>query len=156
MLKKYLFRLFLGCFSLSIFFACGDNAQTNEPLPIIGERLGITPNGDTIYPTIPNFAFVDQNNDIEKKNKITNIKVTYEIENHNSYEVNIKLFEKIPLPRSSEVIVKNISYSQNSTYDEKNNSLLWEYKLGSTKKEINTFSYDVIYPAKSSLTGVLR
>ena len=63
MLKKYLFRLFLGCFSLSIFFACGDNAQTNEPLPIIGERLGITQNGDTIYPTIPNFAFLDQNND---------------------------------------------------------------------------------------------
>ena len=59
MLKKYLFRLFLGCFSLPIFFACGDNAQTNEPLPIIGERLGITQNGDTIYPTIPNFAFLE-------------------------------------------------------------------------------------------------
>ena len=56
-------RLFLSCLFLSIFFACGDKAPTNESLPIIGERLGITTNGDTIYPTIPNFAFVDQNND---------------------------------------------------------------------------------------------
>ena len=63
MLTNSLSRLFLSCFFLSIFFACGDNIQTNEPLPIIGERLGITQNGDTIYPTIPNFAFVDQNND---------------------------------------------------------------------------------------------
>ena len=57
------FRLFISCFFLSIFFACGDNPPTIEPLPIIGERLGISQNGDTIYPTIPNFAFVDQNND---------------------------------------------------------------------------------------------
>ncbi len=43
--------------------ACGDKAPSNEPLPIIGNRLGITEQGDTIFPTIPNFAFVDQNGD---------------------------------------------------------------------------------------------
>ena len=63
MLANFFSRLFLSCLFLSIFFACDDNAPANEPLPIIGERLGVTQNGDTIYPTIPNFAFVDQNND---------------------------------------------------------------------------------------------
>ena len=37
---------------------CGDTKQT--PLPIIGERLGIAPNGDTIYPTVRPFKFVNQ------------------------------------------------------------------------------------------------
>jgi protein SCO1 len=44
--------------------ACFTKEETsNTPLPIIGERLGITEKGDTIYPTIPNFAFVNQNRD---------------------------------------------------------------------------------------------
>ena len=43
--------------------ACSDKTPSNEPLPIIGNRLGVTEKGDTIFPTIPNFAFVDQNGD---------------------------------------------------------------------------------------------
>lgn len=56
-------RLFVAVFSLISCVACGDEVPTNTPLPIIGERLGITEKGDTIFPTIPDFAFVDQNND---------------------------------------------------------------------------------------------
>ena len=52
--------LTLLAFSL---IACGGKAPSNEPLPIIGNRLGVTEKGDTIFPTIPNFAFVDQNGD---------------------------------------------------------------------------------------------
>jgi protein SCO1 len=58
-----IFRLCLVLTSMSIFFACSNEIPSNEPLPIIGERLGIAENGDTIYPTIPTFAFVDQNSD---------------------------------------------------------------------------------------------
>jgi protein SCO1 len=62
-MKYYIFYLFVGL-SLSLSLsACFDKAETNAPLPIIGERLGITEKGDTIYPTIPSFAFVDQNRD---------------------------------------------------------------------------------------------
>ncbi len=56
-------RLLLGISLAFSLFACGENTQTNAPLPIIGERLGLTDKGDTIYPTIPPFAFVDQNRD---------------------------------------------------------------------------------------------
>lgn len=56
-------RLFVALFFLILCAACGDKVTTNTPLPIIGERLGITEKGDTIFPTIPDFAFVDQNND---------------------------------------------------------------------------------------------
>lgn len=57
-------RLFSSIILISFLCACGNNTpSTNEPLPIIGNRLGIAENGDTIYPTIPNFAFIDQNND---------------------------------------------------------------------------------------------
>jgi protein SCO1 len=57
------FYLYLGVSLALIFSACFDKTETNAPLPIIGERLGMTEKGDTIYPTIPNFAFVDQNRD---------------------------------------------------------------------------------------------
>jgi protein SCO1 len=57
-------RLFLGFSLVFALFACGGKQQNpHEPLPIVGERLGIAANGDTIYPTIPTFAFVDQNRD---------------------------------------------------------------------------------------------
>jgi protein SCO1 len=55
---------FLGiliAFSLTACFTKEDT--TKAPLPIIGERLGIAENGDTIYPTIPHFAFVNQYRD---------------------------------------------------------------------------------------------
>jgi protein SCO1 len=51
----------LVVFSLSACFT--KEETTNVPLPIIGERLGVTEKGDTIYPTIPYFAFVNQNRD---------------------------------------------------------------------------------------------
>ena len=54
------FSFLLFITPLSIFLgSCGNNAA-NQPLPIIGERLGISANGDTIYPTIPNFSFTNQ------------------------------------------------------------------------------------------------
>jgi protein SCO1 len=56
-------RLFIGIALVFSVFACGNKDQGRTALPIIGERLGITDKGDTIYPTIPRFAFVDQNHD---------------------------------------------------------------------------------------------
>ncbi len=56
-------RIMLSSLLAFSLIACGDKAPSNEPLPIIGNRLGITEQGDTIFPTIPNFAFVDQNGD---------------------------------------------------------------------------------------------
>ena len=46
---------FVLCF---LFFKCTDSKP--EKLPIIGERLGIASNGDTIYPTVRPFKFVNQ------------------------------------------------------------------------------------------------
>ncbi len=59
----YISRFLLVSFLTSLFVACGDKAPSNAPLPIIGNRLGVTEKGDTIFPTIPNFAFIDQNGD---------------------------------------------------------------------------------------------
>jgi protein SCO1 len=54
-------RLFALLLSLSILlFSCGN--EEPKTLPIIGERLGLTEKGDTIYPTIPDFTFINQNN----------------------------------------------------------------------------------------------
>jgi protein SCO1 len=54
-------RFFLFLIPLSIFtISCETNNKVDEHLPIIGERLGITPSGDTIYPTIPTFSFTNQ------------------------------------------------------------------------------------------------
>jgi protein SCO1 len=56
-------RFHLFFIPLSIFIvSCETNDKVDERLPIIGERLGITPSGDTIYPTIPTFSFTNQNN----------------------------------------------------------------------------------------------
>ena len=55
-------RLFFAvCLPLSIFLvSCGNGSLPNQSLPIIGERLGFTPSGDTIYPTVANFSFINQ------------------------------------------------------------------------------------------------
>ena len=58
--KRHFFVAFLG-FSFLIF-ACTDTPK-DTALPIIGERQGIAANGDTIYPTIPDFSFTNQNNE---------------------------------------------------------------------------------------------
>ncbi|MDX2280473.1 MAG: SCO family protein [Saprospiraceae bacterium] len=52
-----------GCFFALILLiaACGPNEDA--PLPILGER-DVAPNGDTIYRSIPNFAFVDQDSQL--------------------------------------------------------------------------------------------
>ena len=68
MLKLKIKSLFLAfCFfvaPLSIFMiSCGEVGTTPKTLPIIGERLGLASSGDTIYPTIPNFKFINQNGD---------------------------------------------------------------------------------------------
>lgn len=54
---KYLSLLVL----VATIFACSLN-QNSEPLPIIGNRDVV--NGDTIYHTIPDFAFVDQDSNL--------------------------------------------------------------------------------------------
>lgn len=52
--------MFLILLPLSIaLFSCGNDAP--KTLPIIGERLGLSNNGDTLYPTIPDFSFINQN-----------------------------------------------------------------------------------------------
>ncbi len=52
--------MFLILLPLSIaLFSCGNDAP--KTLPVIGERLGLSPNGDTLYPTIPDFTFINQN-----------------------------------------------------------------------------------------------
>jgi protein SCO1 len=66
-------RIFHYCLffiPLSIFaISCETKDKVDERLPIIGERLGISLSGDTIYPTIPAFEFVNQNN--QKVNNAT-------------------------------------------------------------------------------------
>lgn len=49
--------LFLFCSTL-LLFACRPPAPPRM-LPILGER-DVSPNGDTIYPAVPDFAFIDQ------------------------------------------------------------------------------------------------
>ena len=45
-----------------LIFSCKNNAP--KTLPIIGERLGLSPNGDTLYPTIPDFIFINQDSQL--------------------------------------------------------------------------------------------
>ena len=53
------FITYLVVFSLYISIVeCSNSKQTK--LPIIGERLGISSNGDTIYPMVRPFKFVNQ------------------------------------------------------------------------------------------------
>ena len=61
-MTAYNSRLVLNIFIVFLLTACGNKEQTPTTLPIIGERLGITEKGDTIYPTIPSFTFTNQNN----------------------------------------------------------------------------------------------
>jgi protein SCO1 len=57
----YLKRLFYFLIPLSISaIGCQNIATNNGKLPIIGERLGIDAKGDTIYPTIASFKFINQ------------------------------------------------------------------------------------------------
>ena len=58
-MKKHSFY-FISAFVLLSLQNCKEKID-NKPLPFIGERLGVTPAGDTIYPTIRPFAFVNQN-----------------------------------------------------------------------------------------------
>ena len=61
---RLLFAFCLLAAPLSIFLiSCGNDGSSNKTLPIIGERLGLTATGDTIYPTIPHFSFINQNGD---------------------------------------------------------------------------------------------
>ena len=57
-------------FSLVVFFSCTSEQET---LPILGNR-DVLENGDTVYHTIPDFSFVDQDSNIVTnetfKNKI--------------------------------------------------------------------------------------
>ncbi len=55
-------HLFLISFIISGLLACGPNTSIHK-LPILGER-DVSPSGDTIYPTIPEFRFVDQDSQI--------------------------------------------------------------------------------------------
>ena len=60
-------KVFLFSFKLLVplsilLISCGDDAP--KPLPIIGEALGISPSGDTIYPTIADFKFIDQDSNV--------------------------------------------------------------------------------------------
>ncbi len=47
---------------LAFLVSCGLN-PTNQKLPILGER-DVTPAGDTLYPTIPDFQFVNQDSQL--------------------------------------------------------------------------------------------
>ncbi|MBN8677192.1 MAG: SCO family protein [Chitinophagales bacterium] len=57
---RYLTILSIGFFSL--FQACTGSGSTKK-LPILGER-DVTAAGDTIYPTIPDFQFIDQDSQL--------------------------------------------------------------------------------------------
>ncbi len=59
---RFLSKIILASFFATLFTACFQTA-TDRPLPILGER-DISPAGDTIYPTIPDFQFIDQDGQI--------------------------------------------------------------------------------------------
>lgn len=57
-------RIFPTCFIVLIVLleAC-TSGNTDRKLPILGER-DVTPSGDTIYPQIPDFQFIDQDSQV--------------------------------------------------------------------------------------------
>lgn len=57
-MKNFLFLLLI----VSALFACLSSPQ-KRALPILGER-DISPAGDTMYPKVPDFAFIDQDSQI--------------------------------------------------------------------------------------------
>ncbi|MEY3195214.1 MAG: hypothetical protein RIQ78_1311 [Bacteroidota bacterium] len=52
-------RLLTTATILAIFLGGCFSPDDNRPLPILGER-DVSPGGDTLYPTIPDFQFIDQ------------------------------------------------------------------------------------------------
>ena len=44
--------------------SCNFSGQSTDKLPIIGERLGFKSNGDTLYPTVPSFSFINQDSQV--------------------------------------------------------------------------------------------
>jgi protein SCO1 len=46
---------------LSYFITACNVSENQEKLPVIGNRLGLNTQGDTLYPTIPDFSFINQN-----------------------------------------------------------------------------------------------
>jgi len=57
-------RIFPTCFIvlIALLEAC-TSGDTDRKLPILGER-DVTPSGDTIYPQIPDFQFIDQDSQV--------------------------------------------------------------------------------------------
>lgn len=57
-------RIFTSSFIvlIALLEACTSD-DTNRKLPILGER-DVTPSGDTLYPQIPDFQFIDQDSQI--------------------------------------------------------------------------------------------
>ena len=65
MKKLHYISFFLFWLPLSIaVFSCRMDGDSTRKLPIIGERLGLTNRGDTVYPTVPTFSFINQNNEV--------------------------------------------------------------------------------------------
>ena len=53
----------LGLLVWFAYLAACNLGETNQKLPILGER-DVTPAGDTLYPTIPDFQFVNQDSQL--------------------------------------------------------------------------------------------
>lgn len=58
-----IFSGIFGCLGLLFFVSACNPSVDNRPLPILGER-DVAPGGDTIYPTIPDFQFIDQDSQL--------------------------------------------------------------------------------------------
>jgi protein SCO1 len=54
----------LMCLVFATFLLACNNEVLNQKLPIYGERRGFLPNGDTIFSTIPDFQFIDQDSQV--------------------------------------------------------------------------------------------
>jgi protein SCO1/2 len=59
---KY-YRFFVCATAIAVAVASCQDETSNRPLPILGER-DIAANGDTIYPVIPDFSFIDQDSQV--------------------------------------------------------------------------------------------
>ncbi len=61
-IMKY-YRFFVCATAIAVAVASCQDETSNRPLPILGER-DIAANGDTIYPVIPDFSFIDQDSQV--------------------------------------------------------------------------------------------
>ncbi len=61
-MMRFFFSLALFISFAAMLGGCLSSAD-DRPLPILGER-DITPGGDTLYPTIPDFQFIDQDSQV--------------------------------------------------------------------------------------------